>query len=48
MFEPSAVPTAKSSCPFIEAATETIISGNDVPMLTTVIPMMMGNAEGAA
>ena len=42
MLEPSAVPTARSVCPCSEAAVETMISGRQVPILTTVIPMISG------
>ena len=42
MFEPRAVPTAKSRCSCRDAASETMISGNDVPILTTVMPMISG------
>nr|MBA2816029.1 hypothetical protein [Candidatus Pantoea persica] len=42
MLEPSAVPTARSICPCCTAEKERIISGSEVPMLTTVMPMLNG------
>ena len=42
MFEPTTLPNAISGDPFSTAATETIISGAEVPKATTVNPTISG------